>query len=123
MPNHPQHPQRRSIRNRLEELRHREPPPGADASSRAAFTDAEAFAEHLPIPLRDTPHISLAADGELNFAWSGGSIYVDIGFYGTGAYSFFARDQQGRTHHGDDIPTREPLPDALQHTLSAGSAR
>ena len=123
MTQHLPHPQRRSIRNRLAELSRRQPSPGADAPGKAAFTDAEAFAEHLPIPLRDMPHISLADDGELNFAWNGGSIYVDLGFYGTGTYSFFARDQQGRTHHRDDIPAREPLPDTLQHTLSASSAR
>ena len=84
-----------SIRARLEELRNREPPPGAPPPDAAAFTVAASFVERLPKPLREMPHISLADDGELNLAWNGGTIYVDLGFYGTGTYSYFARDPEG----------------------------
>ena len=110
--------QKQSIRNRLKELRQREPHPGAETPGPAAFTDAEALAEHLPTPLRAMPHISVAHDGELNFAWNGGPIYIDLGFYGTGTYSYFARDEQGRKYHGDDVPAKGPIPDGLKEILS-----
>ena len=110
--------QKQAIRDRLKELRGREQQPGAEPPAPAAFIDAEAFAEHLPNPLTTMPHISLADDGELNFAWNGGPIYVDLGFYGTGTYSYFARDGQGRKYHGDDVPAKEPIPDGLKLVLS-----
>ena len=110
--------QKESIESRLKELRHREAAPGADPSKPAAFTDAEAFAGQLPSPLSQMPHISLADDGELNFAWNGGPIYIDLGFYGTGTYSYFARDKRGRKHHGDDVPASGPIPDNLMQILS-----
>ncbi len=109
--------QRRSIENRLNELGQRETAPGAETPTTAAFTDATAFAGQLPRPLSEMPHISLADDGELNFAWNGGPIYIDLGFYGTGTYSYFARDRRGQKHHGDDIPAKGPIPDNLMKTL------
>ena len=114
----PPFPQTESIAARLAELRDRGPQPGARAPDPAAFTDAESFAEQLPRPLGQMPHISLAGDGELNFAWNGGAIYVDLGFYGTGTYSYFARDQEGRKHHEDDVPAHAPIPDSLMQVLS-----
>ena len=110
--------QKESIESRLKELRRRETAPGADPPKSAAFTDAEAFAGQLPSPLSEMPHISLADDGELNFAWNGGPIYIDLGFYGTGTYSYFARDKRGRKHHGDDVPASRPIPDNLMQILS-----
>ena len=110
--------QKESIENRLEELRHREAAPGADPPKPTAFTDAEAFARQLPSPLSEMPHISLADDGELNFAWNGGPMYIDLGFYGTGTYSYFARDKRGHKHHGDDVLASAPIPDDLMQILS-----
>ena len=37
---------------------------------------------------------------------------------GTGTYSYFARDQQGQKHYGDDIPAKGPIPRDLIETLS-----
>ena len=110
--------QKDSIQSRLKELRHRETAPGADPPKPAAFTDAEAFAGQLPSPLSEMPHISLADDGELNFAWNGGPIYIDLGFYGTGTYSYFARNKRGRKHQGDEVPASGPIPDNLMQILS-----
>ena len=110
--------QRESIETRLSELRRREIATGAEPPVPAAFSDAEAFARQLPAPLSEMPHISLADDGELNFAWNGGPVYIDLGFYGTGTYSYFARDKQGQKHYGDDIPARGPIPRDLIETLS-----
>jgi hypothetical protein len=110
--------QKESIKDRLKELRHRETTPGADPPKPVAFTDAEAFARQLPSPLGEMPHISMAGDGELNFAWNGGPIYIDLGFYCTGTYSYFARDRQGRKHHGDDVLADGPIPADLMQILS-----
>ncbi len=110
--------QKESIDNRLKQLRHRETAAGADSPKPAAFTDAETFTGQLPSPLSEMPHISLADDGELNLAWNGGPIYIDLGFYGTGTYSYFARDRQGRKHYGDDVPASGPIPDNLMQLLS-----
>ena len=118
MTKHPACLQKRAIRERLKELRGRKQQPGAEPPAPAAFIDAKAFAEHLPHPLTAMPHISLADDGELNFAWNGGPIYIDLGFYGTGTYSYFARDGQGRKCHGDDVPAKGPIPDGLKQVLS-----
>ena len=107
-----------SIENRLNELGQREAAPGSEPPTLAAFTDAKAFARQLPMPLSQTPHISLGDDGEINFAWNGGPIYIDLGFYGTGTYSYFARDKQGQKYYGDDIPARGPIPGDLMKTLS-----
>ncbi len=68
---YPSRQQKQPIRDRLKELRGRDPFSGAQPPEPSAFTDAEAFAEHLPTPLKAMPHISMAHDGELNFAWSG----------------------------------------------------
>lgn len=114
----PSSQQRKSIESQLKELRHRETAPGADPPKPAAFTDAEAFAGQLPSPLSEMPHISLADDGELNFAWNGGPIYIDLGFYGTGTYSYFARDTCGQKHHGDEAPASGPIPAELMQILS-----
>lgn len=42
--------------------------------------------------IRRVPHISLKNDGELNFWWKSDTGLVDIGFYGTGEYSYYAYD-------------------------------
>ena len=118
MTKYPSNLQKQAIRNRLKELRAREQHPGAEPPASAAFIDAEAFAEELTVPIMALPHISLAHDGEINFAWNGGPIYIDLGFYGTGTYSYFARDDQGQKYHGDDIPAKGPIPDGLKRVLS-----
>ena len=110
--------QRDTIENRLNELRQRETAPGSDPPAPDAFTDAKDFAGQLPTPLSEMPYISLAGDGEVNFAWNGGPVYIDLGFYGTGTYSYFARDKHGEKHHGDAIPAKGPIPDNLIKTLS-----
>ena len=110
--------QRESIRERLKELRLREARPDEAPPDPATFTDAESFVERLPTLLGEIPHISLADDGELNFAWNRGRIYVDLGFYGTGTYSYFARDPEGRKTYGDDVSASGPIPDGLKRILS-----
>ena len=93
--------------------------PDADWPTRKAFEYALQFTQQLPDDLEEMPHVSLADDGEVNFAWSGGVIHVDLGFYGTGAFSYYGRDRDGREFFGDDIPVTSPLPKDLTSLLSA----
>jgi hypothetical protein len=92
--------------------------PRADWPNNEAFGDAGNFTERLPVPLKSRPHISLADDGEVNFAWSHEGTRIDLGFYGTGRFSYYARDKNGDEWFGDDIPVTSPLPRELRSLLA-----
>lgn len=92
--------------------------PGADWPDKEAFLDAGRFTEQLPVPMKAAPHISLADDGEVNFAWSRDEMRIDLGFYGTGTYSFYARGQDGKEWFGDDIAVTSPIPKELLAVLA-----
>ena len=92
--------------------------PGADWPTEEAFQDGRRFTERLPVPLKAAPHISLADDGEVNFAWSRDGMLIDLGFYGTGTYSFYARGRDGKELFGDDISVMSPLPQELRALLA-----
>ena len=92
--------------------------PEVDWPTRKAFEDAWQFTQQLPEDIQMLPHISLADDGEVNFAWSGGEIHIDLGFYGTGTYSYYGRDGDGREFFGDDVSVMSPLPEELASLLS-----
>lgn len=93
--------------------------PNADWPTFTAFDDAWQFTNRLPSNLKGLPHISLADDGEVNFSWSGGAIHIDLGFYGTGTFSYYGRDSDGKEFFGDDIPVTSSLPEDLASLLSA----
>ena len=90
----------------------------ADWPNDDAFLDAGRFTEQLPVPLKIVPHISLADDGEVNFSWSRDGVRIDLGFYGTGTFSFYAREMTGKEWFGDDIAVSEPLPMELRVLLA-----
>ena len=92
--------------------------PGADWPTEKAFQDAGKFTERLPGTMRVAPYISLADDGEVNFAWSQEGMLIDLGFYGSGTYSFYARGHDGEKWFGDDISVLSPLPKELRALLS-----
>ena len=92
--------------------------PGAEWPDEEAFWDAGKFAERLPAPLKASPHISLADDGEVNFAWSHEGARIDLGFYGTNTFSYYARDKNGGEWFGDEIPIASPLPEDLKVLLA-----
>ncbi len=98
---------------RLDQLR------SSEAPDDAAFRDARVFFDRLPFPLVALPHISLADDGEMNFVWDCGSVHIDLGFYGTGTFSYYARGTNGQEYYGDDVLGRHPLPVALASLLRA----
>ena len=92
--------------------------PRADWPDEKAFEDARIFTERLPVPLRVPPHISLADDGEVNFAWSHEGTRIDLGFYGTSTFSYYARDKNANEWFGDEIPVSSPLPIELKVLLA-----
>lgn len=93
--------------------------PDADWPTKKAFEDAWQFTKQLPEDLKEFPHISLADDGEVNLAWSGGAIHIDLGFYGAGTFSYYGRDSESREVFGDDISVTSSLPEELTSLLSA----
>ena len=84
-----------------------------------AFTDAQTFIRRLPLNVIPLPEISLADDSEVNFLWQSDDVYVDLGFYGTGTCSYFARGKDGRRIHGDDAPASEGLPSEITTLFTA----
>jgi hypothetical protein len=56
------------------------------------------------------PHISLANDGEVNFWWKTERGVLDLGFYGTGTYTYYAKihDSNLNDEFGDDnLPSKD----------------
>ena len=91
--------------------------PAADPPCKQAFADARSFICRLPLcPIR-LPDIGVADDGEVNFLWDGDGVYIDLGFYGTGDYSYFALDEDGQKFHGDDVPATGILPAELVNLI------
>ena len=93
--------------------------PSSEPPDDAAFRDARAFLDRLPFPLAALPHISLADDGEVNFAWDEGVLHIDLGFYGAGTFSYYARSADGQEYFGDDVPAGSALPPTLELLLRA----
>ena len=113
-------PQLSELIQRLEQLRSipkGERWPSSEPPDDAAFHDARVFLDRLPFPLAALPHISLADDGEVNFAWDGEGMHIDLGFYGTGTYSYYARGSDGQEHFGDEVPAGSSLPTDLDALL------
>ena len=91
--------------------------PGGKRPTERAFDDAELFAANLS-KLRIHPKIGLVADGEINFLWKHGGVHVDLGFYGDGEGSYYARDEHGSEYFCDSFPASEGLPAAIASLVS-----
>jgi hypothetical protein len=65
------------------------------------------------------PHVSLAGDGEINFYWKTPHLVLDLGFTGTGRYSYFGTTPDGVEFIEDDAEPGQPLPPALIAALHA----
>lgn len=83
--------------------------PGAVWPNAQAFEDAKTFIRSLPLTLIPTPHISLADDGEINFLWKDEEVHIDLGFYGTSTYSYFARGKDKRRIYDENVLASEGL--------------
>ena len=84
--------------------------PGATWPTAQAFRDAEAFVRKLPLDSIPKPYIGLADDGEVNFLWKKDGVHVDLGFYGTGSYSYFARGESGNKIYEEDALVSDDFP-------------
>ena len=84
-----------------------------------AFADARTFISRLPLNKIPLPEITLADDGEVNFFWKSNGVHVDLGFYGTGTCSYFARGRDGRRLYGDATPASEGLPSEITALFTA----
>ena len=95
---------------------------GSKAVSRAAAEDAQIFAGAL-FKNKDIspPLIDLGADGEINFYWKTARVTIDLGFYGTGTYSYYALLPDGQAIAGDDVPVKQPLPPKLLDLIQRNS--
>ena len=84
--------------------------PGATWPSVQAFRDAEIFIRKLPLDSIPMPDMGLADDGEVNFLWKEGGVHVDLGFYGTGSYSYFACGKTGNKIYAEDALVSDDFP-------------
>ena len=111
----------RELIDRLEELRQSGETyvyPGGRRPVEAAFEDARRFLENLPELVRK-PTITLVIDGEINFSWDYGDLYIDLGFYGDGeGGSYFAEDRYGR-EYGIESFDPSTLPDEILRLITS----
>ena len=84
-----------------------------------ALAEAGEFIGCLPFPLVSMPEVSLARDGEINFFWQNDIFYLDLGFYGDGHGSCFARTTSGRKIHLDRIIPKGPFPPELRELFDS----
>jgi len=76
-----------------------------------SIQEAEAFALRiLNAPSMIEPIISPATDGEVSFFWENSHITLDLGFYGDGSFSFYAKTQDGEEFFGDNYSIDSELP-------------
>ena len=92
--------------------------PGAVPPDPQAFEDARAFVLALPNGLAYLPDVGLADDGEVNFLWSDAGVHVDLGFYGHGTFSYYARNDQGKEYLEDECSATYGLPSDLAALLA-----
>ncbi len=92
--------------------------PGAVPPDPQALRDARAFVLGLPNELVHLPDIGLADDGEVNFLWNDAGIHVDLGFYGCGTFSYYARDDKGNEYLEDECRATHGLPSDLAALLT-----
>ncbi|WP_373533081.1 hypothetical protein [Vampirovibrio sp.] len=87
--------------------------PDSIAPSRETITDAEVFVRHIDWNKVERPFIGLAEDGEINFLWENSRIDLDLGFFGDGTYSYYAKLADGTEILRDYMPARESLPEDI----------
>lgn len=97
---------------------------GADGQkpTEAAIEDAERFVRSLPGDGLAAPVITLANDGEINFLWRHEGNSIDLGFHGTGTFSYYARARDGGELFGDDVAAASGLPPGLLSLLRVPAA-
>jgi hypothetical protein len=81
--------------------------------SKEAVDEAEKFIISLSKYNISEPSISLASDGEINFYWKNNDFLLDLGFFGEGVYSYYAKKSSGEEYIQDDIKIDAPLPKTI----------
>ena len=104
---------------RLRRVPEAEQPPWAERPAVRAFDDAEEFVGAWPSVSLQMPNVGLADDGEVNFLWKSSGTHVDLGFYGDGTFSYFARDCGGVKYAGDEVAAHVGLPAELLAIIKA----
>lgn len=84
-----------------------------------AFEDARAFIAKLPLSHIPEPEIRFADDGEINFLWVDEKVHIDLGFYGTGAYSYFGHNDEGQEIQDENVSASEGLAQAIRNMLTS----
>ena len=93
--------------------------PWATWPDERAFEDAVTFVKAWSSNTIRMPDMGLADDGEVNFLWEGADMHVDLGFYGDGTFSYYARDGDRKEYTDDDVPAHVGLPKDLLAILKA----
>ena len=95
--------------------------PGTNWPTQRAYKDAYKFITLLPLMDIPEPEIRFADDGEINFLWDSHDhqVHVDLGFYGTGGYSFYGRGSQGEEILSEDILATDGLTDSILQYLTS----
>ena len=93
--------------------------PNATWPTAQAFRDAAIFIRKLPLDSIPMPNMGLADDGEVNFLWKKDGVHVDLGFYGTCTYTYFAHGKDRRPIDGEDVPASEGLPSEIVDLFTA----
>ncbi len=86
---------------------------GAIPPTSQAINEAEIFLRTLLVRDVTPPHISLAADGEINFLWKLNDIRFDLGFYGDQTYSYYGKDKDGNEYMEDQVSIVSSLPEEI----------
>ncbi len=81
--------------------------------SKEAIDEAEKFIISLSKYNISEPSISLASNGEINFYWKNSDFLLDLGFFGEGVYSYYAKKSSGEEYIQDDIKIDAPLPKTI----------
>ncbi len=88
--------------------------PESVAPTRATIKEAETFARYLfGIGSIVPPYISASGDGEVNFYWKTSDWVIDLGFFGDGLYSYYARFENGHEILEDGASLNKPLPQKI----------
>jgi hypothetical protein len=82
-----------------------------------AIEDAEDLLWRLVAAKLPFPVLRLAEDGEINFSWRKAGAHIDLGVYGDGNFSFYARTSEGREFTEDAIAVADGLPAQLAAIL------
>ena len=92
--------------------------PRATWPTSQAFEDAHTFIRNLPLAKIPIPEVYLADDGEINFLWKSRNVHIDLGFYGTETFTYYARGKDGSEFFSEEIGVKSGLPTEIVQLFS-----